>query len=206
VPQAARIDAISLRERILVFFTLVACLGGLANWAWLAPAQDARQQLIRQLDQQTLDLQKARADLSVMARPVTTDQTVRSDLADVKARLVAARQMLAELSLSPTVQSAPLAELLGHLLRQQDGLTLLHTTTMTAVAPAAGASVAVLPDRLVRQGVELTVAGSYTELARYVQTLEQALPQVRWGTMWLRSEKRPPELTLQLYLVEAKTP
>jgi len=212
VPQAERIDAISLRERIMVFCTVAACLGGLANWAWLSPAQGENQQLVRQLAQQTTDLKKARDDLATVARPVATDETVSTDLAEVKARLVTAHQTLAELSLSSTAQTTPLTQLLVHLLHQRDGLTLLHTATMNAAsapaagAPAVGTSVAALPDGLVRQGVELTMTGSYAELARYVQTLEQVLPQVQWGTMWLRSEKRRPELTLQLYLVEAKTP
>jgi hypothetical protein len=52
-----------------------------------------------------------------------------------------------------------------------------------------------------RQGVELTVSGSYAELTSYAQTLEQALPYVRWGSMKLKSDKPPAELTLQLFLV-----
>lgn len=204
-PQAARVDASSLRERILLFVTIAACFVMLANWAWLSPAQTAHEQLLRQLDQQTADIQKVRVDLAAMARPVAEQQIVRSELADVKTRLVALRQTLGELSSS----HEPLTELMVYLLHQQDGLTLLHTATMnTSPVPASGtpASAAVLSDGLVRQGVELTVSGPYAELTRYVQALEQALPKVRWGAMWLRSEKQPPELTLQLYLVEARTP
>lgn len=228
--QAARIDAISLRERILLFITVLACIGAVANWAWLSPAQDARHQLLGRLERQKMELQKARADLAAIAKPVATGETARAELADVQARLVAVRQTVAQLSPSSTLQTPSLTELMVHLLRQQDGLTLLHTATMSAApvqtVPAVSVSPEALidkllnkqpdkqpdkppdpvPDQLERQGVELTVAGPYAELTRYVQTLERALPQVRWGTMWMRSEKQPPELTLQLYLVGTKTP
>jgi MSHA biogenesis protein MshJ len=232
--QATRIDAISLRERILLFITVLACLGAVANWAWLAPAQDAREQLLRRLDRQTTELDRARADVAELSRPVAADDTLRGELADVEARLVTARQTLADLSAPSAAQTTSLTELLVHLLHQQDGLTLLRTATMSAppvvVVSAANASAEAmldkllnkqpdkasdkppdkqadrLPDKLARQGVELTVTGSYAELTRYVQALELALPQVRWGSMWLRSDKRAPELTLQLYLVEARTP
>jgi len=209
-PQAARIDAVSLRERILIFVAVLACLGALVNWAWLTPAQEAHAQLLRQLDQQATDLHKARTDLAAVGRPAATDETVRSELADVRRQLVTVRQTLAELTSSSVKQTTPLTQLLVQLLHRHDGLTLLRTATMSASAlspaSASGASATALPDGLVRQGVELTVTGPYAELTRYVQTLEQAMPQVRWGTMWLRSEKRSPELTLQLYLVEARTP
>ena len=54
-----------------------------------------------------------------------------------------------------------------------------------------------------RQGLELTVAGNYHELARYVQTLERALPALRWGPMRMNSERQPAELTLQVWLLGA---
>ncbi|MDP3700944.1 MAG: hypothetical protein Q8R72_08580 [Hylemonella sp.] len=56
-----------------------------------------------------------------------------------------------------------------------------------------------------RQALELTVAGPYAELTRYVQTLEKALPALRWGAMKVNSEQQPTELTLQVWLVGGGT-
>ena len=36
---------------------------------------------------------------------------------------------------------------------------------------------------------------------RYVRTLENALPTLRWGTLQLKTTKQAPELTLQVYVV-----
>jgi MSHA biogenesis protein MshJ len=85
-------------------------------------------------------------------------------------------------------------------LRRQEGLTLLSTGTVKQDAPAAPATGASAP-ALSRRGLELSVSGSYAELVRYVKTLENALPTLRWGTLQLKATKQPPELTLQVYVV-----
>ena len=211
LPQAARIDATSLRERILLFITVAVGLAAVGYWGWLSSAQDAHNQLVRRLEQQGVELQKARTDLAAVGRPVATDATVQGELTEVKSQLASVRKTLGETTSTPTAQVTPLTRLLVHLLHQDDALTLVRAATMnptgpTAAAPTPGVTGAALPDGLTRQGVELTVTGPYAQLTRYVQTLEQALPQVRWGTMVLRSDVRPPELTLQQYVVEVKTP
>jgi MSHA biogenesis protein MshE len=69
-------------------------------------------------------------------------------------------------------------------------------------APAAGTSTpaGVAHDR---RGLELTVAGPYPELMRYVQSLEQALPNLRWGALVLSNqESTGTQLTLQVFMVE----
>ena len=45
------------------------------------------------------------------------------------------------------------------------------------------------------------MAGSYAELTRYVRTLENALPTLRWGSLQLKATKETPEMTLQVYVV-----
>ena len=39
---------------------------------------------------------------------------------------------------------------------------------------------------------------------RYVKTLENALPSLRWGAMHLKSDQQPPELSLLVYVVGAQ--
>jgi MSHA biogenesis protein MshJ len=123
----------------------------------------------------------------------------------VKAQLDQVNQGIEQTS-GMSRQGTPLAQVLVHLLRRHEGLTLLHTGTLApeASAKATPASAPAGTAAIARQGMELTVSGPYAELSRYVQTLEQALPAVRWGSMQLKSEKQPPELTLQLFLVEVQ--
>lgn len=195
--QSARINALSLRERVFLFLSVMVCCMALADVVWLSPAQVAHQQLTQRFDKQSAELQRARDVLKTVARPVDTTKAVRDEIAGVKSRLETVNQNIKDV-LPAAAQVTPLAQALVHLLRRHEGLTLVRTS---AVAPEAAVAKTGQAVGLTRQGVELTVSGPYPELTRYVQTLENELPHVRWGVMKLKSDKLPPELTLQLFLV-----
>jgi MSHA biogenesis protein MshJ len=194
--QSARINALSLRERMFLFLSVMVCCVALLDMFWLSPAQLAHHQLTQRFEQQSAELQRARDALKAVATPTDKSKGVRDELVSIKSRLDAVNQSIKEV-LPTAAQATPLAQVLIPLLRRHEGLTLVRTLTLppevTVKAPQTGS--------LTRQGLELTVSGSYAELTRYAQTLEQALPYVRWGNMKLRSDKPPAELTLQLFLV-----
>lgn len=205
--QSARINALSLRERVFLFLSVLASCMALVDVVWLSPAQVAHKQLTQRFDKQSAELQRARDTLKTVAKPVDTTKTVRDEIAAVNIRLETVNQNIKDV-LPAATEVTPLAQVLVHFLRRHEGLTLVRTSAVApeaAVAKSAQAATAgsagVLPAGLTRQGVELTVSGPYHDLTRYVQTLEKALPNVRWGVMKLKSEKLPPELTLQLFLV-----
>ena len=204
--QSARINALSLRERVFLFLSVIAGCMALADVAWLSPAQSAHKQLTQRFDKQSTELQRARDELKTVAQPVDASKAVRDEIAAVKIGLESVNQTIKDILPSAT-QATPLAQVLVHLLRRHEGLTLLRTATVApeaavaGAAPGVGSGAAALPVGFTRQGVELTVAGPYPELTRYLQTLEKVLPHVRWGAIKLQSEKLPPELTLQLFLV-----
>ncbi len=206
--QSARINALSLRERVFLFLSVIACCMVFADVVWLSPAQLAHRQLTQRFDKQSSELQRARESLSALAKPVDTTTAVHDEIAAVKIRLDTVNQRIKDVMPAAT-QATPLAQALVHLLRRHEGLTLVRTSVVApaaaaptvAAVPVATVPVATVPLGLTRQGVELSVSGSYSELTRYVQTLEMALPHVRWGVMKVKSEKLPPELTLQLFLI-----
>ena len=204
--QSARINLLSMRERVFLFVSLIAGALALADVLWLSPAQVAHKQLTQRFDKQSAELQRARDELKTVARPVDAGKVVREEIAAVKLQLDAVNRNIKEV-LPGVTEAAPLAQVLVHLLRRHEGLTLVRTSAVAPDAalgkatPAAVAGTGAALAGLTRQGVELTVSGSYPELMRYVQTLEQALPHVRWGVMKLKSEKQPPQLSLQLFLL-----
>lgn len=202
--QAGRVNALSLRERVFLFLSVMACCMALADVLWLSPAQVAHQQLTQRFEKQSAELQRAREELKTVARPVDVGKATRDEIAAIKTQLDSANQMIKEV-LPGTAKATPLAQALGHLLRRYPGLTLVRTS---AVAPevsadkaGSSAGAAALPVGLTGQGIELTVSGAYADLTQFVQTLENEMPQVRWGVMKLKSDKLPAELTLQLFLL-----
>jgi len=201
---ALRIDAMQLRERAFMFLAIIICCLALADTVWLSPAQLAHKQATVRLAAQGADLQRLRDELKTVAQPVDASKAVRDQIAAANLQLDAINQDIQ--AVAPQAQGGPAIEqALVQFLRRQEGLTLLKTETLkqdtpspAAHAPAAGT---VTTAALTRRGLELSVSGPYAELVRYVRTLENALPTLRWGNLQIKATKQAPELTLQVYVV-----
>lgn len=205
--QSGRINALSLRERVFLFLSIIASCMALADVLWLSPAQVAHKQLTQRFEKQSADLQRARDELKTVVQPVDAGRAARDEIAAVKRQLDSVNLTIKEV-LPDTAKATPLAQALNHLLRRHSGLTLVRTLAVapevSSIKPGQAAGAVALPVGLTRQGIELTVSGTYPDLTRYVQTLESEMPQVRWGVMQLKSDKLPPQLTLQLFLLEVQ--
>lgn len=193
---AARIDALSLRERVFLFFVLLVLAMILVDTLWLSPVQTRHQQLSQRVAAQSVELQRLQQELQGSGGPGGPAQQVRDELAQVAERLAQVNQEIAQLP-QGQADEIPLTKVLVHFLRRHEGLVLVRTATLSQEGRAQQAGTTVLP----RQGLELTVAGPYHELARYVQTLERAMPALRWGTMRLSGDRQTSELTLQVWLI-----
>lgn len=198
--QSDRIDALSLRERVVLFAVLLVCCMVLADLLWLAPAQTRYKQLAQRLTAQDAELQKLREELKSSNADAGPGKLVREELAQVKAGLDEINQEISRVP-SAALDATPLSQVLVHFLRRHEGLTLVRTSTLPRETAAVKAAQGGLASALTRQGLELTVAGPYPELIRYVQTLERSLPALRWGAMKMSGDKQPTQLTLQVFLV-----
>jgi len=205
---AGRIDVLSLRERALLFVSVLLSVLVLAHQLLLEPVQRIQQQLAASARQQNAELAALRTQFSAMrTEPAVPNapQTVRAEIAAVQARIDGVNREIARLSRAGG-EVDPLPRVLLHILRRYEGLTLERTATLApgALAARPGQVGAEAPPAagLHRHGMEFTVSGPYHELMRYVETLEQELPALRWGTMTLSGGKTVPSLTLQVFWLE----
>lgn len=198
--QAARIDALSLRERVFLFLSVMACCMVLADVLWLSPAQTRHRLITQRFTAQDAELQTLREALKQSDGETGPGKLMREELAQVKASLEAVNRDISAVP-SSILGTTSLSQVLVHFLRRHDGLTLVRATTLAADSAPAQVTQGGSPVSLTRQGIELTVSGPYPDLIRYVQTLEKSLPALRWGAMTLGGEKQPPRLTLQVSLV-----
>ena len=202
---AARVDAISLRERAFLFISLIAVCLALADVVLITPAQNNYKQTLQRFAAQNDELARLRAELQASGQPVDTSKAVRDELAAVETDMAQTNQTIARIA--PQADKGPdLEQVLVQFLRRQEGLTLLATGTLkTDAGPAASGNAtggAEMPAGLVKRGMDLRVAGSYGDLTRYVRTLETAMPTLRWGPLQLVSDRpKKPELSLQVYVV-----
>lgn len=196
--QAARINALSLRERVFLFVSAIACCLALADALWLSPAMGAQQLQTQQHAAQNAELQRLRAELQGLPAPVDVNLPLRTEQAALQQQLA---DLHSQVSAAAGGSSPTLEPVLTEFLRRRKELALISTATLGAdAAPGKGAA----GTGVTRRGVELKVSGPYGELVKYVKSLEQALPNLRWGTMQLRGEKQPPELTLQVFVLEVQ--
>lgn len=197
-----RLDALSRRERLILFFVVLISGAALVDTVWLSPAQTVHRQLTQRLVNQNTELQALREALRVAPKPDDANRALREQVTQTQAQLDEVDQKILHL-LPGADAGTPLARVLVHLLRRHEGLTLVRTVALPpeVAGPGNNNGAGSLPAGLTRQGVALTVSGPYADLTRFVATLERALPSVRWGTMTLTADKRLPVLTLQLFLL-----
>lgn len=201
---ATRIDAMQLRERVFLFLTIMISTLALADTLWLTPAQTTQKQARQRFEAQTIELQRLRGELQTASQTVDPSKAVRDEIAATNLALDAINQDIR--AVAPLAQGGPAIEqTLVQFLRRQEGLTLLSTGTLQPAnpTPAATQTSATAPPALLRRGLELRVAGSYADLVRYVQTLENALPTLRWGDLQIKTTQQAPEMTLQVFVVGA---
>ena len=194
--QARRIDALSLRERVIMFVSLALALGALADALVLSPQLVARRLLAAQLRQSA-------GELDAMRRQLVASSAAERDSPQARRRaeMAAAHTELAALDTQLRTQLADrervtrLPELLERTLRRHERLVLTRLSTV-AVEPARGEE----PAALRWQAVELGVAGNYLDLMQYLAELERALPGVRWGALQIGTQAEPPQMTVRILL------
>jgi len=198
--QAARIDAMTLRERAILFLVLIFVVLALADVLWLSPVQATHKQVVQRHSAQGVELTRLRTELATSTQPVDANKAAREELAAATTALQLVMQDIK--ALAPVGDSGPpLDQVLVQFLRRQPGLTLLGTTTLAPEANTGSASTVTAVIGMNKRGLELRVAGSYAELNRYVKALETALPNLRWGPLVVKKGPQVAEMTLQVFLV-----
>jgi len=195
---SARIDGLNLRERVFLFLAVIIVLLALADALWVSPARLRHQQIREQFETNAVELQRLRGEAALSALKPNPAQLARNELQQVQARIAAANSSISAVG-AVFKEATSLQEVLVHFLRRHPSLTLVRTGSLAQDAAAPTRSSA-----LSRQGLELTVAGPYADLVRFVQAMETAMPDLRWGELILRVEQQSPELTLQVFLVGSR--
>lgn len=224
---ATRIDALTLRERIMVFAASAAAVVFLMHFFALGPQLRKQDALLAQISQQQNNIEGIDNEIRARVEAAQVDPD-----APVRTRLAAVRKETEDLSIqlramqNGLVAPERMAPLLDSILRANGRLTLVAVRTLpaesvleagrrataaaagpaaTAAAPAAGQpgapAVAAGPAELLyRHGVEITVRGNYLDMIDYMAALESLPTQLFWGRAQLEAETWPASrLTLTLY-------
>lgn len=211
-----RIDALTLRERGMLFAAAAASIVFVVYYLLLNPLF-ARQAVLRaQISQQQNNIAGIDADITqkLQAFAEDPDAASRKRLAAARAESEAMGGSLRAMQkgLVAPERIVPLLELI---LKSNGRLRLLSMKTLpvsslsdgslnpsakAAAAPADATAAARPADLLYRHGVELAVRGNYLDMVNYMSALEAMPTQLFWGKAQLEVEEYPnARLTLTLY-------
>lgn len=184
----ARIDDMSLRERVLLFASISLVILLVAYAALLDPVLRKQKSLIDRVARDQNQINEIRGQI---------EQIVRAG--DAKGRhpeqvaVEALERQIAELDRSLAAKQsgliAPerLPALLKDILRRSKGVELESLRLLPGVPVKAGAG----ETSLYRHGVELAVKGSYFELVQYLEELEKRSSVLLWGSVELQVDQYP---------------
>jgi MSHA biogenesis protein MshJ len=192
-----RIDAMTLRERAIVFAAAVALI--IMPFLFLSPAAERQREVARQLAQKQADTRMIQDEVQRLLGIRTQDpdaarrariDTLKQRIAEVDAKLAEKQRQL--------VPPDRIPALLEEMLRRDRKLELVDLRSLPAqalfdekdgTAEAAAAARAGL--QVYRHGVEITVRGSYFDLLRYLSELERLSLRMFWKDVDLAATDYP---------------
>ena len=212
---ADRVDAMSLRERALIFLAIAIVLIVLVNTMLIDPLLTRHKKLQQEITQTQEKTSAMLTQIQTLVKTwnVDPDIALRSRLAQLREQSDQTGKTLEDIQ-SGLVSPQRMPTLLDDILRHNRSLHLVALKTLpvkvlgepdTAVTGDAAKPVQVqkptTPESVVyKHGVEITLEGSYLDLLHYLTEIE-ALPwHVFWGKADVDVEKYPKVmLTLRLY-------
>jgi MSHA biogenesis protein MshJ len=212
---ADRYAALSRREQLLVAVATVALVGFLVFSVWVNPAASRAGSLRKQIVDQQADLAKLQAQVaSLKAQLHDPDAANRKALAELQARLSGLDDQIGRLD-DRLVPPERMGMLLQTVLAGHRGLALVSLRSLPPdplitppaeknatgkVEPKTVKPSPAVAENIYRHGLEIRVAGGYSELLAYVAALERAPQRLLWGRMALAVTAYPrSELTLTVY-------
>ncbi len=201
---AERIDAMTLRERLILFAAAAVMLVVFVYSLWIDPEFAKSRRLGNEIAQRQAEMKALQDQVAKLGkmREADPDRQSRERLAKARDQLAAVQGRIAAEERKFTAPDKMRQVVEGLLARNKRvrmvALTTLPVASISELRSAPG--VAAKPggaERLIfRHGMELTVAGAYLDLLAYLTDLERLPTQLYWSA--LAMEGRSPAVSLKI--------
>jgi len=213
---AERIDAMSLRERLMIFAMLAVVLVALVVTSAIDPLSAKQIQLTQKLAQTQSQTQALEAQMQALAEAAKHDPDLPNKLrlADLNTKRKSAYADLSNVK-QGLVTPDKMTQVLRDLLGRNPRLALVSIKTLAASPLTQSGKAAEQTSKaeakpkeksaaadlgLYKHGVEISVEGSYADLVTYLAELEQLPWRMYWGGAQLSAQVYPvSRLTLTVY-------
>jgi MSHA biogenesis protein MshJ len=200
---AERIDAMSLRERGLIFTSILVALYFVAANLLFGPTNAESDRLQEQLNAVRAQTQSLDSQIeSILAgRAQDPDAAKREKIAALQASLQQINTSLNETT-SGLVSPKEMTRLVEQMLSKNRALRVLKVESLPATPLVEGSAEASnLPGTMLyKHGMRIEVQGTYLDMLRYLKSLEGLPWRLFWGQVTLKSDKYPDSrLSLLIY-------
>lgn len=204
---ADRIDAMSVRERGLIFVAVMVVLYLISYNVIFGPMRAEQARLEQEFETKQKQIQAADQQMTVLFSPNGKDAN-----AENRAKIAALTQQIKELDTqmdgmtAGVVTPKDMAKLVEQMLARNKNLELVKLEALPATpldADAKSTTAAPLPPGAVaiyRHGMRIELKGRYFDIVDYLKILEGLPWKVFWGAISLESDKYPvSKVTLVIY-------
>lgn len=204
---ADRIDAMSVRERGLIFFAVMVVLYLISFNVIFGPLRADQHRLEQELDSKRKQVQAADQQVSVL---FSADG--KGPQSESRAKIAALTQQIKDLDAqmdqvtAGVVSPKEMAKLVEQMLSRNKNLELVKLEALPATAldpetqAPASAPVTANGVMVYRHGMRVELKGRYFDIVEYLKTLEGLPWKVFWGAVSLESDKYPvSHVTLVIY-------
>ena len=199
---ADRLDAMSLRERVLIFLAAAVVIVAIADSALFDPISRRQKVNSQRIHQQEDEIHTMQGQVQAYAQARTGDDAnaKRQRLEKRKLELAALDRELASRR-SELVPPERMAKMLYEIVKRNPDIELvsLRSLPSTGLAQSLTAILGSGGLALYRHGIEITVSGSYLKMLAYVGQLERFPAKIMWGNMDLQAAAYP-AVTLKITL------
>ena len=188
---ADRLDAMSLRERVLIFLAAAVVIVAIADSALFEPISRRQKVNSQRIHQQEDEIRTMQGQVQAYAQARTGDNAnaKQQRLEKRKLELAALDRELAARR-SELVPPERMARMLSGIVKRNPDVELISLRSLPAtglnqsLAPIPGSAPSGLA--LYRHGIEIAVSGSYLKMLNYVGQLERLPAKIMWGNMELQ--------------------
>lgn len=217
---ANRIDALSMRERIMVFAAVVVVIVAIINTLLINPQLAHQKRLAEEIvqSQQATAAMQSQIQELLKASSTNPDIALQVKLAQLRNQATDSGKTLDDIQ-SKLVAPQQMPTLLENILRHNQNVHLVTLKTLpveilnaksdtdtsadskaSTTAKSDTASPTETANHIYKHGVEITVTGSYLDLTRYLSAVETLPWRMFWGKAALSVDKdQAVSLTLRLY-------
>jgi MSHA biogenesis protein MshJ len=189
---ANRVDAMSLRERALIFITLLVALYFLAVNVLFGPLNSEKDRLQQQVNQKRQEVQALESRIQSMATGgEEADSAKQRKIAALQENLKTMDTNLVRVT-AGLVSPKEMARLIEQMLLKNRGLQVMKVESLPAMPLLEDAGNRFADGTMIfKHGMQVEIKGGYMDILNYLKSLENLPWKVFWGKVTLKTEKYP---------------